>query len=80
MIIDRYEQDVHLFRFLFFCSVTVKPEAALLTINRDHFEESQTVTMKCSSENGNPPPQYTWYRNGTLSTYVKQMRIFSVHM
>jgi len=26
--------------------------------------------LTCSSFNGNPPPQYTWYRNGTLLTYV----------
>jgi hypothetical protein len=25
--------------------------------------------LTCSSLNGNPPPQYAWYRNSTLLTY-----------
>lgn len=32
--------------------------------------------MTCSSVNGNPPPQYTWYRNGTLLTYVNDNFFF----
>lgn len=48
---------------------SVKPEAPLLTINKVDIEEYQAVTLTCSSLNGNPPPQYTWYRNGTLLTY-----------
>ena len=47
----------------------VKPEEPLLTIDKENIEEYQTVTLTCSSSNGNPPPQYAWYRNGTLLTY-----------
>lgn len=47
----------------------VKPEAPSLTINKENIEEYQAVTLTCSSLNGNPPPQYTWYRNSALITY-----------
>lgn len=45
------------------------PEAPGLTINKENIQEYQAVTLTCSSLNGNPPPQYTWSRNGTLLTY-----------
>lgn len=47
----------------------VKPEASSLTISSDDLEEYQAVTMTCSSRHGNPPPQYTWFRNETLFMY-----------
>ena len=53
---------------LFLCSV--KPEYPSLTINEETIEENQPVTLTCSSFNGNPAPEYTWSRNGTLLTYV----------
>lgn len=59
------------------CFIKVKPQAPSLTINDDNIQEYQTVTLTCSSSNGNPPPQYTWYRNGTLLTYVKFERVLS---
>lgn len=52
--------------------VLIKPEAPSLTINDDNIQEYQTVTLTCSSSNGNPPPQYTWYRNGTLLTSLNE--------
>jgi hypothetical protein len=58
--------------FFFFFFFKVKPEAPSLTINEENIQEYQTVTLTCSSLNGNPPPQYTWFRNGTLLTYVNQ--------
>lgn len=53
------------------CSFYIKvmPEAPVLTINKENIEEYQAVTLTCSSLNGNPPPQYTWYRNHTRLTY-----------
>ena len=48
----------------------VKPEYPSLTISEETIEENQPVTLTCSSFNGNPPPEYTWSRNGTLLTYV----------
>jgi hypothetical protein len=32
--------------------------------------------LTCSSLNGNPPPQYTWYRNDTLLTYDNDYSFF----
>lgn len=53
----------------------VKPEAPLLTLDRDDLDESQAVTLTCSSVNGNPPPHYTWSRNGTLLMYETRAMI-----
>ncbi|CAF3742114.1 unnamed protein product [Adineta steineri] len=55
--------------------VLIKPEAPLLTINKVNIEEYQAVTLTCSSSNGNPSPQYTWYRNGTLLTSLNEQVI-----
>ncbi|CAF1280563.1 unnamed protein product [Rotaria sordida] len=52
--------------------VLIKPESPTLTINEENIQEYQTVKLTCSSLNGNPPPQYTWYRNGTLLTSLNQ--------
>ena len=52
-----------------FLSSSVKPEHPSLTINEENIREDQRVTLTCSSSNGNPPPQYTWYRNDTLLPY-----------
>ncbi|CAF0944414.1 unnamed protein product [Rotaria sordida] len=55
--------------------VLIKPEAPLLTINKENIEEYQTVTLTCSSLNGNPPPQYTWHRNNILLTSLNEQVI-----
>ncbi|UJR15729.1 hypothetical protein I4U23_002664 [Adineta vaga] len=55
--------------------VLIKPEAPLLIINKVNIEEYQAVTLTCSSVNGNPPPQYTWYRNGTLLASLNEQVI-----
>ncbi|CAF4936734.1 unnamed protein product, partial [Rotaria sp. Silwood1] len=52
--------------------VLIKPESPLLIINDENIQEYQTVKLICSSLNGNPSPQYTWYRNGTLLTSLNQ--------
>ncbi|CAF1665078.1 unnamed protein product, partial [Rotaria magnacalcarata] len=52
--------------------VLIKPEAPSLTIDEENIQEYQTVKLTCSSLNGNPPPRYTWYRNGTLVTSLNQ--------
>lgn len=54
-------------------SRSVQPEAPSLTINEENIQEYQTVTLTCSSFNGNPLPQYTWFRNGTLLSYVHKI-------
>lgn len=55
------------------------PEAPVLTINKENIEEYQAVTLTCSSVNGNPPPQYTWYRNHTRLTYDDRLFSSSSH-
>lgn len=57
-----------LFSFVLHC--LVKPEYPSLTISDETIEEEQTVTLTCSSSNGNPAPTYQWFRNGTILTYV----------
>lgn len=56
---------------------SVKPEYPSLTISEETIEENQPVTLTCSSFNGNPAPEYTWSRNGTLLTYVNCLVRFS---
>ncbi|CAF1963240.1 unnamed protein product [Rotaria magnacalcarata] len=55
--------------------VLIKPEAPSLTVNKENIEEYQAVTLTCSSLNGNPPPQYTWYRNSVLVTSLDEQVI-----
>ncbi|CAF2499193.1 unnamed protein product [Rotaria sp. Silwood2] len=52
--------------------VLIKPESPSLIINEENIQEYQTVKLTCSSLNGNPSPQYTWYRNDTLLSSLNQ--------
>ncbi|CAF0851701.1 unnamed protein product [Adineta ricciae] len=48
--------------------VLIKPDMPSLIINDENIQEYQIISLTCSSFNGNPSPQYAWYRNGTLLT------------
>ncbi|CAF0934749.1 unnamed protein product [Adineta steineri] len=52
--------------------VLIKPEAPSLIINEENIQEYQIITLTCSSLNGNPSPQYIWYRNDTLINSLNQ--------
>ena len=62
---------------LIYFNYQVKPEAPSLTIDVENIQEYQTVKLTCSSINGNPSPQYAWYRNGTRLTYDNDYFSFS---